>query len=126
MSSVSAAFAFMLIVAMAAAYPVHKAKVTNQDLIKTIKDGNLQQIVYYWWGQIPASETKKGSAMRDNSEDNLQPLQEKKLHYYWAPPSKKKGPAMTANDEDSKIAYSYQNAMRDDGYEKVKPRNIMD
>lgn len=47
MAAVStAAFAFMLMVAMSMAYPVHKEKMTDQDLIKAIM---------YLWNE----ETKK-------------------------------------------------------------------
>ena len=109
MASVStAAFAFMLIVAMAAAYPVHKVKVMNQDLTEAIKDGDLWplqsgKIVYYWY-ESPAA--KKGSAMRDNGEDG--------------------------NEDKNLVVYSYSGskkyrnndyAMRDNGY--GKPRNVM-
>ena len=54
MASVSIiAFAFMLLVAMATAYPVHREKMTNHDLIKAIRDKDGMEdkngaIVYYW------------------------------------------------------------------------------
>ena len=106
MASVStAAFAFMLIVAMAVAYPVHKVKVTNQDHIKAIKDRYLrplqnEQVLYFWRGE-PAA-TKKGFAMMDEGEDG-------KIVYAYG--SKK-----------------YQNndyAMRDNGYGKVKNQDLI-
>ena len=66
----------------------------------------------YYWKEEPVLKTKKGSAMRDNSEDsngNLQPSQEKILYYYYILPTAKKSSAMRDNDIGC-----------------GKPRNIMD
>ena len=67
MASVSIAeFTFMLVVATATAYPVHKEKMVNQDLIKAIR---------YLWNekmrkdQYAEAMEQDQNAMRDDDED---------------------------------------------------------